>query len=96
MLLVAMQKNHRPHYTVSLPRPERAKLVVEVKRKLPHSSNAEIAGALRLASVLLAPMVNRPRLVAVAVGLLSPTDSGVASNGVAGRSALQLSSSTDC
>lgn len=67
-----MQKSHRPYYTVSLPRPERAELVVEIKRKLPHSSNAEIAGALRLASVLLAPVVNRPRLIAVAVGLLNP------------------------
>ncbi|MEK7952252.1 hypothetical protein [Luteolibacter soli] len=65
-----MQKSHRPHYTVSLPRPERAQLVAEIKRKLPQSSNAEIAGALRLASVLIAPMVNRPRLVAVAEGLL--------------------------
>lgn len=66
-----MQKNHRPHYSVSLPRPERAQLVAEIKQKLPHSSNAEIAGALRLASALLTPAVNRPRLVAVAAGLLS-------------------------
>jgi hypothetical protein len=91
-----MQKNHRPHYTVSLPRPERAKLVVEVKGKLPQSSNAEIAGALRLASALLAPMVNRPRLVAVAVGLLSPSDPGVNSRGVAASSNLHQSSPTDC
>jgi len=66
-----MQKNHRTHFAVSLPRPERAQLVADVKRKLPHSSNAEIAGALRLASALLTPAVNRPRLVAVAAGLLS-------------------------
>jgi len=66
-----MQKNHRPHFAVSLPRPERAQLVAEIKRKLPHSSNAEIAGALRLASALLTPSVNRPQLVTVAAGLLS-------------------------
>lgn len=66
-----MQKSHRPHFTVSLPRPERVQLVVEVKRKLPHTSNAEIAGALRLASALLTPMVNRPLLIAAAVSLLT-------------------------
>lgn len=66
-----MQKNHRPHFTVSLPRPERAQLVVEIKRKHPHSSNAEIAGALRLASALLTPIANRPLLVAAAVSLLN-------------------------
>lgn len=65
-----MQKTHRPHFDVSLPRPERAQLVAEIKRKSPQSTNAEIAGALRLASALLTPAVNRPRLVAVAEGLL--------------------------
>jgi hypothetical protein len=69
--MVAMQKSHHPHYTVSLPRPERARLVAEIKRKVPHSSNAEIAGALRLASALLTPAINRPRLMAVAEGLLN-------------------------
>jgi hypothetical protein len=66
-----MQNIHRTHFAVSLPRPERAQLVAEIKRKLPHSSNVEIASALRLASALLTPAVNRPRLVAVAEGLLN-------------------------
>jgi len=66
-----MQNSHRTHFAVSLPRPERAQLVAEIKRKLPHTSNVEIASALRLASALLTPTVNRPRLVAVAEGLLS-------------------------
>lgn len=66
-----MHKNHRPHFTVSLPRPERAELVVEIKRKLPQTSNAEIAGALRLASALLTPMTNRPLLIAATVSLLN-------------------------
>jgi hypothetical protein len=67
-----MQKSHRTHFAVSLPRPERAQLVAEIKRKLPHSSNVEIASALRLASALLTPAaVNRPHLVAVAEGLLT-------------------------
>jgi len=66
-----MQRSHRPRFPVALPRTERAQLVAELKRKLPLSSNAEIAGALRLASALLTPLVNRPKLVAAAEGLLA-------------------------
>lgn len=66
------QRRIFPRFPVSLPRHERAELVAELKHKLPHSTHAEIAGALRLASALLEPAVNRSRLVRAAEVLLDP------------------------
>jgi hypothetical protein len=59
-----------PRFPVPLPRPERAHLVADLKRRQPDSSHAEIACALRLASALLTPEMSRRRLVQVAELLL--------------------------
>jgi hypothetical protein len=57
-------------FPVRLPRPERANLVADLKHRQPGVSHVEIARALRLASALLTPEMNRRRLVQVATLLL--------------------------